>query len=304
VGTVAVIAHARKSLGGGQHELREVLHRSGVTTPLWYEVAKAKHVGRRAREALDAGADLVFVWGGDGSVRAALAPLAGSGAALAILPAGTANLLATNLAIPRNVQQAVEVGLHGARRRIDVGVLNGEHFAVMAGTGFDALMIRATHKRLKRALGRLAYVWTGARNLRAPPVPARVDLDGRPWFAGAASCVLVGNVGRLIGGVRAFPDARPDDGWLDVGVVTARSVAQWLRTLGRLVLGRAPSSPFVEVGRARQVDIVLDRPLPYELDGDDRSSATSLSVRLLPRALRVCVPLDDARAAPGRSPAR
>jgi YegS/Rv2252/BmrU family lipid kinase len=262
-----------------------------VTAPWWSEVTKAKRVTKQVRAALRAGADVVFVWGGDGSVRAALEALAASSAALAILPAGTANLLAANLGVPRDIARAVHIGLHGRRRVIDLGVLNGEHFAVMAGAGFDALMVRGTHKRLKRALGRLAYVWTGARSLRARPVGTRVEVDGRVWFSGAATCVLLGNVGRITGGIRAFPEARPDDGCLEVGVVTAHTVSQWLRTFARLVVGRGAESPFVEVGRARGVEVVLDQPLPYELDGDDRPATTTLSARVAPGRLTVCVPL-------------
>ena len=97
--TVAVIAHTRKQLGGGLTELRDVLRAHGVDAPLWYEVAKSKQAPKQVRKALAAGADLVFVWGGDGMVQRCADVLAGTGAAMAILPAGTANLLATNLGI-------------------------------------------------------------------------------------------------------------------------------------------------------------------------------------------------------------
>lgn len=103
---VAVVAHARQCFGGGLPELRQVLAQEGITDPLWFD------------------------------------PVAGTDAAAAILSAGTANLLATNLRIPTDdVSAAVRVGLHGDRRVIDTGSVNGEHFAVMAGAGFDARMI-------------------------------------------------------------------------------------------------------------------------------------------------------------------
>jgi diacylglycerol kinase (ATP) len=180
--SVAVIAHARKKLGGGLPELRRVLATAGVTDPLWYEVPKSKQAPARVREALKDGADLVFVWGGDGIVQRCVDALAGSGALLAILPAGTANQLATSLGIPQDLEAAVQIGLHGARRKIDVGVLNGERFAVMAGTGFDALMIRSTGRKMKDRFGRAAYVWTGMKQLRARPMKARVTVDGKRWF--------------------------------------------------------------------------------------------------------------------------
>src|SRR6185295_15712300 len=100
---------------------------------------------KAVRRAVKQGAELIFVWGGDGMVQRCIDALAGNKKVeLAILPAGTANLLATNLGIPKQLAQAVHIGLHGARRRLDVGVMNGERFAVMAGTGFDAIMMGNT----------------------------------------------------------------------------------------------------------------------------------------------------------------
>ena len=133
----------------------------------------------------------------------------------------------------------MDIGLHGRRRTLDVGVVNGERFAVMAGTGFDALMIRDADSGLKDRVGRVAYVWTGARNLTADPVGATHPVDGTEWFDGDAGCVLVGNVGTVLGGLTAFPDAAPDDGVLEVGVVTAEDRREWARVLGRVVAGRA-----------------------------------------------------------------
>ena len=152
---VAVVAHARKSFGGGLPELRKVLADEGVTDPDWYEVRKSKHAPDCARRAVKHGADLIFVWGGDGTVQRCIDALAGTGAVMAILPAGTANLLATNLGVPAgDVAAAVQTGLHGRRRPLDTGTVNGEHFAVMAGAGFDARMIADADRAMKDRLGR------------------------------------------------------------------------------------------------------------------------------------------------------
>jgi diacylglycerol kinase (ATP) len=95
--SIAVVAHSRKSLGGGLPELRRVLAAEGVTDPLWYEVTKSRHAARYARRAVARGAELIFVWGGDGTVQRCIDAVAGTDSAVAILPAGTANLLAMNL---------------------------------------------------------------------------------------------------------------------------------------------------------------------------------------------------------------
>ena len=290
--TVAVVAHARKSFGGGLPELREVLAREGFSEPLWYEVNKSRKAPKRARRALAAGADIVFVWGGDGMVQRCVDAITGTDAALAILPAGTANLLATNLTIPADITEAVRVGLHGERHMIDTGTVNGEHFAVMAGAGFDALMISGASRRLKNRIGRLAYLYSGTQSLTIRASKAAVEVDGSPFFSGRISCVLVGNVSKIFGGIEVFGDARPDDGILEVGLVTAKNPAEWVRTLGRIAAGRPRKSPFVRTTRGRRITVRFDRPFPYELDGGARHAVSKLRIKVRPGSVRICVPAD------------
>jgi YegS/Rv2252/BmrU family lipid kinase len=287
--SVAVLAHTGKSLGGGLPELRRVLASEGIDAPLWYEVSKSKQAPKRIKEAVADGADLLFVWGGDGLVQRCVDALATTPTTIAIIPAGTANLLATNLGIPDDIEGAVRVGLHGSRRMLDVGVMNGERFAVMAGTGLDALMIRDMGDGLKERAGALGYIWTGARHLSDQRVGLQVRVDGRTWFSGKASCLLVGNVGTILGGVTLFPDARPDDGRLEVGVVTAKGLLEWGRTLGRSVIGDVEGSPFVQVTSGWTFDIRLDTKRPYELDGGDRKPTKRLRISVEPAAIAVCV---------------
>ena len=147
--TVAVVAHRKKTIGGGLAELRTALGGRGVDAPVWYEIDKSRKATKKAAKAAADGADVVFVWGGDGTVQRCVDALAGTGVALAIIPAGTANLLATNLGVPKDLDGAVDVGLHGTRRPLDVGRVNGERFAVMAGAGFDAAMIRDADGAMK-----------------------------------------------------------------------------------------------------------------------------------------------------------
>ena len=171
---VAVVAHAEKMLGGGLPELRRVLEAEGIPDPLWYEVPKAKKASERVKRALDEGAQLIFAWGGDGTVRRCVEVLAGGEATLAVVPAGTANLFATNLGIPDDIEEAVAIGLRGDRRRLDVGRFEKERFAVMAGAGFDAAMIRDADD-LKERIGRarLSMEWI------APPARRRVRCRDR-----------------------------------------------------------------------------------------------------------------------------
>jgi diacylglycerol kinase (ATP) len=287
---VAVIAHAAKSFGGGLPELRRELERQGVDDALWIEVPKSRYAPKQVKRALDDGAELLFIWGGDGIVQRSIDAMAGSDAALAILPAGTANLLATNLGIPQDIEQAVSIGLRGERRKLDVGRFNGERFAVMAGAGFDASMIQQADGTLKDRLGRVAYVWTGSQNLRAKPFKAKIHVDGVPWYDGAASCILVGNVGRLFGGIEVFEEARPDDGRLEVGVVNADGIADWVRTLARTAAGHAERSPIVRATSAKKIKVKLNRKVLYEVDGGDRDKVKSFTIKVQPAAIAICVP--------------
>jgi YegS/Rv2252/BmrU family lipid kinase len=286
----AVVAHSGKSVGGGLLELRRTLERAGVADPMWHEVPKSRKAPAEVRRVVADGAELVFVWGGDGIVQRCIDALAGSDAALAVIPAGTSNLLATNLGIPMDIEEAVAVGLDGERRRLDVGRFNGERFAVMAGTGIDAALSRDADGALKEHLGRVAYVWAGLKNLRASPFGAEIKVDGVGWFKGEATSILIGNVGGLFGGIEVFGDAQPDDGLLEVGVVTAEGFTEWARTAARTVVATADASPFVQATKARKVKVSLDRKVLYELDGGERTKEKSFKVKVEPAAVSICVP--------------
>ena len=103
---IAVVAHQAKTLGDGLPELRRRLAEAGVDEPIWYEVSKSKQAPKRVRRAIKDGAEVVLVWGGDGMVQRSIDALVGHDVTLAILPAGTANLLATNLGIPHDLEAA------------------------------------------------------------------------------------------------------------------------------------------------------------------------------------------------------
>ncbi len=257
---------------------------------IWYEVPKSRKAPAKVRKALKKGADLLFVWGGDGMVQRCADALVGSDATIAIIPAGTANLLAHNLGIPQDLAEAVHIGFHGQRRQLDLGWIAGEHFAVLAGVGFDADMIRDADRGLKTRLGRLAYLRAGVRNVGMDPTHLKIKIDGTAWFEGDATCVMLGNVGTILGGIQVFDDASPDDGWLDVGVSTATGPLQWARLFGQISTGSAVRSPFIRTTRAKRISIKLAAPVAYELDGGARSKTKRIKAHVVPAAITVCVP--------------
>ena len=257
---------------------------------------KSRKAPKQVRRLLEQGADHFFVWGGDGMAQRCIDTLAGTGTTVAIVPAGTANLLASNLGIPKDIEGAVVTGLRGTRAaRSTSRRMNGERFAVMAGAGFDADMIGGADGGLKDRFGRAAYIWTGAKSMRTPPFNASIKVDGVPWYDGPASCVLAGNVGALFGGVEVFADAAPDDGRLDIAVITAEGLAEWARTVARTVAGRPERSPFFRVTQAGKVKIKLDRKVPYEIDGGARTKAKAYRIAVEPGAITVRVPTVDQR---------
>ena len=289
--SVAVVAHTGKTFGGGLPELRRLLAEHGVTDPLWFEVPKSKKSPKAVARALDKGADMILVWGGDGMVQRVVNSVGDSGVTLGILPAGTANLFATNVGIPTELPGAVDTALHGARKAFDAGVLNGERFAVMAGAGFDAVMIKEADGKLKGRWGRMAYLWTGVKATRADAQTMKITVDGEPWFSGKGSCVLFGSLGTLTGGLVAFPDADPTDGQLEVGVVTAEKPLEWARVVARLAAGSAERSPLTRMTRGRKIDVRLQEPTIFELDGGARKEPTRrLKASVVRGAVIVSVP--------------
>lgn len=298
---IGVLINEGKVLAGdGLEELRAALADAGSPDPAWREVSKSKKAPPAVLELVEeCGVDRLLVWGGDGTVRRCIDTLLRNDhedVDIAVLPSGTANLLARNLGLPIDLRGAVDVALHGSPEPIDIGVVNDDqHFAVMAGTGFDALLIKeADDSGLKDRFGRLGYVWSGIRHRHVTPADASIVVDGQPWYTGPATTILTGNVGTLIGGIPAFPDASPDDGRLEIGVVEVRTATQWTRLIGSAITRRIEASPFARVTTAEHIEIELDRTMPWQVDGGDRDRIDHLDIRCLPGAIRICRPRTNA----------
>jgi diacylglycerol kinase family enzyme len=156
-------------------------------------------------------------------------------------------------------------------------------------------MIRDADKGgAKDRIGSLAYVFSGSKNISRDPAKMRVEVDGDLWFDDLASCVLVGNVGDVIGGISAFPDASPDDGVLNIGVITADSGLDWLRTLSRSMVSDPTKSPFVRTTTGTSFDVRMKVPLPFEIDGSERGTTRRIKTKVKPQAITICVPETEA----------
>jgi diacylglycerol kinase family enzyme len=272
--------------------ITDTLAAAGWPAPIWLETTVDDPGVGQATEAVRAGAEIVFVCGGDGTVMACVTALAGTGVAMAVLPAGTGNLLAANLGLTGDVATALEVVLQGGRRLIDVGTVGDQSFAVMAGMGFDASMLDATTAYAKKHFGWLAYIGGAVLHLRGRPMRLRIQLDDRPAFRRRARSVIVGNVGRLQGGMRLLHDAKPDDGLLDIAILSPRTLWHWA-TLGWGLVFRRRNVARMEILTATRIDIRSNRVHPRQLDGDLIESGDHLLITVRPRALLLCVPQPD-----------
>jgi diacylglycerol kinase family enzyme len=268
------------------------LAEAGWPEPAWFTTTPEDPGAGMAARAVEEGAELVFACGGDGTVMACVTALAGTDVAMAVLPAGTGNLLAANLGLAGDAATGVQVALDGGRRRIDVGVLGDRCFAVMAGMGFDAQMLAGTSERAKKRIGWLAYVGGGIRHLRDRPMRARIVLDGGAPMPRRPRSVIVGNVGRLQGGVRLLREAQPDDGKLDVAILSPKSLRHWA-ALAWAVIRRNERVPLMETYTAERVEIYSNRAQPRQLDGDLIEPGKNMLIRVRHRALLLCVPQPD-----------
>ena len=267
----------------------DTLSRAGWPAPQWFETTPDDPGRGQTRAAVESGAEVVFVCGGDGTVMSAVSALVGTDASMAILPAGTGNLLAANLGLSTDLAAGLEVALESGLRRLDVGAVQGKHFAVMAGMGFDAHMLDATSDTAKAHIGWAAYVLGALKHLKDRPmrVTIRID-DGKPMRRRARS-VLIANVGRLQGGVRLLSEAVPDDGVLDIAVLTPRTLRNWA-ALGWGLMRRSDRVPSMEVFRGAKVEVISNRPQPRQLDGDLIETGDRLIAEVIPGAFWLCVP--------------
>lgn len=261
----------------------------------WYPTDASDGGAGAARAALAEGADLVLACGGDGTVNACASVLAGGGVPMAVLPAGTGNIIAANLGIPAEAAEAIRVALGGSERVVDVGRTGGGVMVAFAGAGLDAAMVQDAPTWLKRRVGWLSYAVSLARHLPDRGFGIVVDVDGRRTRHWGVRTVVVGNMSSLQGGLVLFPDAQPDSGLLEVVVIAPRTLPAWLAVVVDLFAGLGTTGDSVRRFRGRHIKVTARRPVRRESDGEALPDGTVLDVVADPGALRIRV--DDAGGA-------
>jgi YegS/Rv2252/BmrU family lipid kinase len=266
------------------------LDRHGIEARLLVPSSPA-NATHEARISAGRGDDILFVVGGDGSVRDAALGLAGSETALAAVPAGTVNIWAREAHIPAGLRPALDAHINGQSVHMDLGRAGDQCFLLMAGVGWDAEIARRVPATLKRAFGDVAYMLQAVRmapSLRARP--ARWIVDGRV-LEDQLVWMIIGNT-RLYGGrVHLTPAAVIDDGQLDILALCPRRLGDAARLASRLAFGNVRGDS--RVFEARSCELRLETPgFAVQLDGD-YAAETPLTFRVDPGALLVSVPAGE-----------
>jgi YegS/Rv2252/BmrU family lipid kinase len=268
---------------------------SGWQQVSWWETTVEDTGYQMAHEAAVSGADLVLAIGGDGTVRAVCEELAGTGIPVGIVPAGTGNLLARNLSIPLYLRAAVDVGLNGQDRAIDMVRVTGDEmedatFLVMAGMGFDAAIMEGVNESFKAKVGWLAYVWSALKALMFPAIRVEVSVDGGPFTRHRARTLVIGNVGHLQAGMPLIPDAAIDDGQLDVVMLYPRRFLSWLPIVARVLTRNKRTDETITRMTGREVIVRTQAPAPRQLDGDLIAPGREIRAECIHGRLLVRVP--------------
>lgn len=258
---------------------------------------------RYVDEAVASGVDAVVAGGGDGTLREVAAALAMREApaedlpALAVLPLGTANDFATAAGIPVFAPDAPASAFAMLRmppRRVDalsVEADGARHWCMnLASGGFGTAITTETHEGLKKTLGGLAYVISGLARVRSiEPIRARFEAEDFGW-SGDFITLGIGNGRQAGGGQVLCPDARIDDGRLDITIVPTLD-GEVAATLGTVIAeGRQAALERVSTRlQSRWVEIVADRPLTLNLDGEP-IEATAFRIACVPGRLRMHLP--------------
>ena len=209
---------------------------------------------------------------------------------MAILPSGTGNLLARNLDLPINDEaECLRIGIAGRERLIDLAKAEDKVFAVMAGLGFDAAIMRDAPEKLKAAVGWPAYIVSAAKHLRGRSIRITLRIDEGAPVHRRVRTVLVGNVGKLQGNIPLLPDAVPDDGILDVVLIATHSILDWVRVAWRVLSRAEHVDGKMERFTGKHVVIEASHPQPRQLDGDVIDSGRTLDITVDPAALKVRV---------------
>lgn len=268
----------------------------GFAPPQRFETTIESPGEEQARQALDAGADHIIVIGGDGTVRNVSNVLVHSGFSLGIVPAGTANIFHLNaVGKHRSLDQAVRTALLGSPTPVDTGIVtlsqahgaeSRQRFLVVVGAGYDATSLQRVSVPLKQWFGPLAYFAAGARELGSSLHTFRVHAGGNEESEVEAWSLLVGNCGRVPGGITVLPHASLQDGLLNTRILAPRSLWHWVPIAWRAL--RDTSKPeHMWDSMIKDITIIPASAIPVQVDGDVWTDVDRIDIEVDPGSLIV-----------------
>ncbi|MFL6293547.1 MAG: diacylglycerol/lipid kinase family protein [Thermoanaerobaculia bacterium] len=237
------------------------------------------------------GMEVVFAFGGDGTVREVAAGLLGTETALGIVPGGTVNVLSMSLGLPRDPLAAARLAGRLEVRKLDVGLINGMPFLMMVSAGLDSSVMAALDTRLKWRIGRAAYVWQGLQEWWRYPYPRfEVVADGADGAPLEASFVAVSNIPSYGGAYALAPGAHPHDGKLDLVLFRGHGRLATLGFAIDLLRGVHLRRSDVTVRHVREVELRSPAGAVAQIDGDVCEERLPFTVRIAPDPLLVLSP--------------
>jgi len=261
-----------------------------------FVTARAGHARDLAKAAVGRGARLVVAWGGDGTINEVASALAfDERAAMGVIPAGSGNGLARALGIDARPERALADALAAEPRRIDVGELGGRLFVNVAGIGFDAHVAARFNAPGNRVRGLAGYTLLTARALASyAPRSYRITTPNGQWNVRALLVVIANGV-EFGNRIRIAPQARVDDGALDLVVVEEQSRLTTLWNMRRLIAGSIERASIWSSQLVQEVTVESDLPMTFHVDGEPVVGGTHLRAKTHPGALRICVRRSDER---------
>jgi membrane protein len=240
--------------------------------------------------------------GGDGTVSEVANGLVGSDVPLAIIPAGTGNVLAQELGIPQETEAAARLLLSSPdRHEIDGIEIDQRLFFLMVGVGVESEIMKKTTSEQKNRWGNLAYIVNAVKEAFGwQPFRFSLTIEGRTYELEASEVVLA-NTSRIgLGELALNDDIKLDDGRIDVAVIRARSIADYFRVVWAVIRRRPRQSKNMRFFATHdRLHLAMKRPLPVQGDGEALGERSELTATVVPRAVTVLVPSPEEAAAAG-----
>ena len=260
---------------------------------------KAGDAERLAKKAVEDGADIVGVHGGDGSVMEVAAGLRGTDTPMAIFPGGTANVMSVELGIPADaIEASISFIAKGnyTTRLIDMGKVNDRLFLLRVGIGLEADMMKSADQEVKNRYGILAYAFSALNEMRnLTPTNYRIHVDGELYEAEGISCMIANSGNVAIGGLTLSKKIDVSDGLLDVVIFRSADIAAMISITAAVMSANveATDNPQMEHYQGREIIVEADPPQTISIDGEVIEPVT-LTASILPQAVKVIVPALEA----------